>query len=168
MEDLLATATIGSTFGLDGEVKVYPNNEKYDYLKKLKIVTLELPDGTRKQAEIIGYRVVGGQLLCSFSGYETPEKARFLARAILLVSRDQAYPLRKGQVYVADLIGCSLLWQGEVVASVAATMDGPQGLLLEAKTNDGKTHLIPFIPQYVSSVDTRAKTIVLAVDWIVS
>jgi 16S rRNA processing protein RimM len=164
--DLLATATIGAPFGINGELKVYPNNERHDYLKQLKVVTVQLSGGSVRQVEIIAFRVVGGQLLCQFRGYETPEKARELSRAILLVPRDQAYPLKKGEVYVADLIGCNLVYQGETLATVVATVDGPQALLLEAEGKDGKRHLVPYLPVFVGPTNIQAKTIQLRVDWI--
>jgi 16S rRNA processing protein RimM len=167
-KDLLATATIGSSFGIRGEVKVYPNNEGHDYLKNVRKVVLLLSNGSTRQAEIIGKRVVGGQLLCSFQGYDAPEKAKELARAIMLVPRENAYPLKDGEVYVADLIGCSLVYQEKTLATVVATIDGPQGLLLEAKGENGVNHLVPYLSAYVGATDIQAKTIQLRVDWILA
>lgn len=166
MDDLLATATIGASFGLTGEVKLYPNNPSSDYLRKLKTVTLESPDGTRRQVNIVSMRKAGGQLFVKFEGFDSPEATRVLARCVLLVPRDQAYPLKKGEVYAADLAGCSVIWQGTVLGKVVSLVEGPQALLLEVEKNDGTKQFVPYMAPFIDGVDSESKEIRLKVDWI--
>lgn len=166
MENLLATATIGATHGLDGELRVYPNNPEASNLSKLKSVTLQDRLGTCVQVDVESYRVVGGQPMMRFKGYETPEKAKMLTRRLVMVPREKACPLKKGQVYLADLIGCRLCHDGEELATVVSAFEGPQALLLECKTLDGKTHLVPLLDQYVGTIDVEDKAIDLIAEWI--
>ncbi len=166
MDDLLATATIGASFGLTGEVKLYPNNPSSGYLRKLKTVTLESPNGTRRQVDIVSIRKAGGQLVVKFEGFDSPEAARALARCILLVPRGQAYPLKEGEVYAADLEGCSVTWQGSALGKVVSLVEGPQALLLEVEKNDGTKQFIPYMEHFIDGVDSVNREIRLKVDWI--
>ncbi|MFA6845131.1 MAG: ribosome maturation factor RimM [Sphaerochaetaceae bacterium] len=168
MKDLLATAVIGSSYGTAGEVKLYPNNEDDDYLRKLQTVVVMSRNGEQKQVNIIAFRVLGKQLLVKFEGYENPESVKALAGCQILVERSDAYPLKKGQVYVADLPGCTVLYQGREVAKVLNAIDGSQSLLLEVVTPDGVSHMVPFMKQFVGTVDVGAKTIELKVDWVLT
>lgn len=166
MDDLLATATIGASFGVAGEVKLYPNNPSSGHLKKLKTVMLESPDGTRRQVRIVSMRKVGEQLVVKFEGFDSPEATRVLARCVLLVPRDQAYRLKEGEVYAADLVGCSVTWQGKALGKVASLIDGPQALLLEVEKNDGTKQFVPYMAPFIDGVDSEGKEIRLKVDWI--
>lgn len=166
MEDLLVTATIGATFGITGEVKLYPNNPSSSHLKKLKSVTLKSPNGTQKQANIVSMRSVGGQLVVKFEGIDAPEEARLLARSLVLVPREQAYRLKKGEIYAADLVGCTVSWQDQVLGKVVSLVEGPQALLLEVEKSDGTKQFVPYMDPYIDGVEMEKKDIRLKVDWI--
>lgn len=160
-EGYIVTATVGAAFGIHGEVKVYTNNEKHGYLKKLESVVLLFPDGREKELEIVSFRVSGGTPLLKFAGYETPEKAKLLSQSKVMVPKDKAYPLQKGEVYVSDLIGLTILFEGEPVAKTVSYMEGPQSLLLEVKTPDHKSRLLPYTERCVCSLDLEKRTLVL-------
>ncbi len=166
MEQLLATATIGASFGLTGEVRLYPNNPEWGYLKKLKNVVLQSPGGKKRQVEIVSLRKVGGQLVAKFVGIDSPEEARLLARSLVLVERGNAYQLKKGEVYAADLVGLSVLFQGRELGKVGSLIDGPQAVLLEVVCNDGGKHLVPYLEPYIERTDIVKREIHLKVDWI--
>ena len=76
MEELLSTATIGRTHGVDGFLKVYSLSGEYAHLKKLKSAVAVLPDGKEKLLSVLQVRSQGDLFLMKFSGYETPESAR--------------------------------------------------------------------------------------------
>lgn len=169
MDDpLIWTATIRRPFGVEGEVKVHTHNDDFGHLATLKVASLRAQDGTVKELKIIGYRVVGGEPLLRFSGYESPEEARELNGMHLLVKRSQASPLKKGEFYTADLIGCGLFHQGERLGEVVSTVDGAQALLLEIKGGDGALSLVPFLDHYIGAVDIEGKSIELLTPWVLS
>lgn len=167
-EPLIWTATIRRPFGVEGEVKVHMHNEDFSHLAKLKVALVRAKDGTVRELEITGYRVVGGQPLLRFVGYESPEKARELNGMHLLVARSQASPLKKGEFYTADLIGCAVMHEGERLGEVVSTVDGPQALLLEIKGADDTLSLVPFLDHYTGAVDIEAKTIELLTPWVLA
>lgn len=166
MDRLIATATIGRTFGYEGEVRIYPNNEESAYLKKLKTVIAEDPQGRRLTLEIEYVRIDGNGVLMKFAGYDSSEKAQTIVGLRVLVDRELAAPLKDGEYYTADLIGCVLISDTVPLATVVATMDGAQGLLLEVERSDSKRFLIPFLHVYTGVVDIEHKSIELLAPWL--
>lgn len=169
MDDpLIWTATIRRPFGIDGEVKVHTHNSEFGHLAKLKVALLRAQDGLTRELAIVGYRVVGGEPLMRFAGYESPEQARELNGMHLLVKRSQASPLKKGEFYTADLIGSSVMHQGEKLGEVVSTIDGAQALLLEIRTTGATVHLVPFLAHYIGEIDIEGRTIELLTPWVLS
>ncbi|MDY0288942.1 MAG: ribosome maturation factor RimM [Sphaerochaeta sp.] len=157
-----------STFGILGEVKILPNNEDCTNLKKLKSVVLRFKDGTERTVVIEKFRMQGSQALMKFEGFDNPEDARALAGCRLMVERSKAAPLKKGQYYVTDLIGCALVHEGETLATVENGLDGAQTVLLEVLATDGKRYMVPYLEQYIGAVDIEGRTIELKTPWILA
>jgi 16S rRNA processing protein RimM len=166
MEQMLCTAVVQSPFGIHGEVKIYPYNDDCRYLGTLKEVVLRSKDGTERVVSIEKFRMQGSQALMKFFGYDNPEDARALAGCSLMVERGRAAPLKKGQHYVSDLIGYTLVHEGKVFATVENGFDGAQAVLLEVSVPDGRTCMVPYLEQFLGSVDTKAHTIELKAPWI--
>ncbi len=168
MEEMLYTATVQSTFGILGEVKILPNNEDCTNLKKLKEVVLRCKDGTELTVTIEKFRMQGTQALMKFAGYDNPEDARALAGCRLMVERSKAAPLKKGQYYVTDLIGCTMVHDGLSLAKVEKALDGAQAVLLEVLASDGKRYMVPYLEQFIGAVDLEKRTIELKTPWILA
>jgi 16S rRNA processing protein RimM len=166
VDRLIATATIGRTFGYGGEVRVYPNNEESDYLKKLKTIVASLKDGREMPLAVEHVRTDGKGVLMKFKGYDSSEEVQAIVGARVMVDRKFASPLKEGEYYTADLIGCALVSDGVNLATVVSVMDGPQALLLEAERPDSKRFLVPFLHEYTGTVDLEAKTIELLTPWL--
>ncbi|NMA22076.1 MAG: 16S rRNA processing protein RimM [Spirochaetales bacterium] len=169
MDDpLIWTATIRRPFGVHGAVKVHTHNAEFRHLAKIKVATLRAEDGSIKELPVKEFQVVGGEPVLIFEGYESPEQARTLNGMHLLVKRSEASPLKKGEYYTADLIGCDLVNEGIVLGNVVSTVDGAQALLLEVALTDDSLHLVPFLDQYIGAIDIEAKTIELLTPWILA
>ncbi len=168
-ESLIWTATIRRPFGVHGEVRIHTHNAEFRHLEKLKTVTLRASDGTLLSVEVSGFRVVGGEPVMRFVGYESPEVARTLNGMHLLVKRSEATPLQEGEFYTADLIGCTLYTQEQELATVEATVDGAQAILLEVQLLDSSgTRMVPFLGEYIGEVDIALKRIELLTPWILA
>lgn len=168
MEEMLYTATVQSTFGVLGEVKILPNNEDCSHLKKLKQVVLCFKDGSERTIAIEKFRMQGSQALMKFAGYDNPEDARALAGCRLMVERSKAAPLKKGQYYVTDLIGCTLVHEGVILATVEKGLEGAQTVLLEVLATDGNRYMVPYLDEYIGAVDIEGRTIELKTPWILA
>ncbi len=108
----------------------------------------------------------GDNLLLKFVGIDSPEAAKMLADFELWVPRDQAAPLEEGEVYLADLIGCSLVFAGVVRGRVMGHLEGASAILLEVEKTNGENCIVPFQEVYLGSIDLNGRTIELKVDWI--
>jgi len=150
---LLATATIGKTYGLEGYLKVLSLSGKVSHLESLKECVLELSDGKRAAVAVSSSKTQGNLFLMRFKGYETPEKARALSGSVMYVDRKDAAPLRDGEYYVADLYGLALMSDGVEVGRIDAVCDGAQADYLLTKRKDGKSVLIPNMEPFVSKPD---------------
>ncbi|MBO8435523.1 MAG: 16S rRNA processing protein RimM [Spirochaetes bacterium] len=160
MEELLSTATIGRTHGVEGFLRVYSLSGEYAHLKKLKSAVAVFPDGREKLLSVLQVRTQGDNLLMKFSGYETPESARLLSGAVLKVKREDARKLKKGEYYIADLYNLSVIYNGEAIGVIRSVSEGAQAMLLNVERN-GKIYLVPNLPVFVSRPDFEKGTIEL-------
>ncbi len=159
---LLSTATIGKTHGTEGYVRIYPFSGEYAHLEKLSECTVRLPDGEEKTIHIESTAKKGELFLMKFSEYPTPEKARNLTRSVILIPRENAPKLKKGEYYVADLYSMDVIYDGRKVGVVSYTMEGAQALLLAVRrTDNGKEYIVPNLPVYVSDVSVGNNSLVL-------
>ena len=159
---LLASATIGKTHGVDGFVRVYPLSGETAHLRKLKTCTVRTPAGEELSLSVDKTEDRGEYLLMKFAEYPTPENARFLTKSTILIPRENAPKLKKGEYYVADLYGMDVVSNGKTVGRVEYTMDGAQSLLLCVKRLDnGKEYLVPLLPVYVNSVSVENNSLEL-------
>lgn len=161
MKQFLATGVIRSPHGVKGYVKVRPYSDSTDHFFKLKTVQLEKA-GRTKTVEIESVQHNSGELLVKFLGINSPEEARFLSGWDILVPREQASKLGKGQIYTADLIDMKLLYDNEEVGIVKSVAEGAQAPLLEVLCKDGKIRIVPFMRKiFVDDVDAENETMTL-------
>ena len=174
--ELLVTGIVRSSHGLDGFVKVESTSGEIAHFADLAGVELRFggEKGTLRHFEIDAVEGSVSCLLVKFRGIDTPEQARALAGAEIMVPPDKACPLEKDEFYVKDLCQCVLVYQGSVVGSITGVMEGGAGDLLEVTPTEGsafgdakpKTCLVPFRKEFVGKVDMKAKTVELMHRWI--
>lgn len=157
INDKLATATIGGAFGVKGYVKVFPFSGETKHIAKLKEVTLVKGEDT-KSLVVDGCELRDGLALVHFKGYDNPEIAKSLSGYVLWIDRKQAPKLRKGEHYVADLMGLSVVHEGLELGKVVGVIEGLQGLLLEIRT-EKENHFVPYLDRFFGEVDLQAGTL---------
>ena len=158
---LLAAATIGRTHGLDGYLRLYPLSGEIEHLMKLEEAVIRLRDGSEKKVIAESIRMVSGDALIRFRGYDTPEKARVLAGGVLLIERSQAPELDEGEFYVADFYGLDVISNGVKAGTIEDTSEGAQAIMLHIRCNDGRIRLVPYLPVFLSHPDFDKGTIEL-------
>lgn len=166
--ELLVTGVVRSSHGVDGFVKVESFSGEISHLVDLDGIDLRFggANGTVKRYQIDAVEGSAHCLLIKFRGIETPEQARTLAGAELLVSRDKACPLEKGEFYVSDLCQCVLVYKGTVLGSITGVTEGGAGDLLEVSLTEGATRYVPLLKEFVGKIDMKAKTVELMHRWI--
>lgn len=159
---LLKTATIGKTHGTDGSLRVYSLGGEYSHLKKLDSCRVKLVNGEELTLSIEKASFSGEIFLIKFKGYDSPEKARFLSRGVIMIERDKAPRLKKGEFYVADLYNMDVIYNGNKVAVVEYTAEGGQALLLSMRRSDNnKEYFVPLLPVYVTNISIENNSLEL-------
>ena len=97
MEKLMELGKIVNTFGLKGELKVYPY---IDYFSKVKKVYI---NGNLMEVERARYQK--NIVIIKLKGIDTIEQAESLKNLMIEMERKDAPDLPKGTYYISDLIG---------------------------------------------------------------
>lgn len=162
--DRLVIGLVRTSHGVRGNIKVTSLSGQFEHFLSLKQITLR-KEGREKQYDVEEMKPMGSLLLMKLRGVDNPEVAKTLAGAEILVSREQAAPLEEGEFYQADLVGCQIVHQGEVLGVVKSIFEGGASDLLEVETEDG-TYNVPFQDHFIGDVDLEKKTIELKTPWL--
>ena len=149
MTDKMELGKIVNTFGLKGELKVYPY---VDYIPKVKKVYIN-----GKPVEIERARNQKSIVVIKLKGIDTIEQAEELKNVMLEMDRIDAPKLPKGTYYVNDLIGFDVYTdEGELL--------GKLDDIFTTGANDvyqvGKI-LLPAIKDVIKQIDTENKKIIV-------
>ena len=171
--DWLITGRVRGTFGLEGFIKIESCSGEYEHFLNLKEIKLQLPSkGTETQQLEIFYQVEecvirNADALLKLRGIDSPEAAKKLHGADILVPRDMACPLERGEFYINDLCNSDLVYKGNSVGTIADVVEGGGGLLLEvSEAATGKTVYVPFRSQFIGKINIAAKQVELMHRWI--
>jgi len=183
-KDSFIAGIIGAPFGLEGFVKVKPLSGETEHLLKLKSATLR-QDGKERALAIEESAPNANAVIMRFAGFNSPETAKALAGAELIVSREDAAVLKPGEFYVEDLKGLAVLAPPseaaplaeaappaevappkEVLGHINAIIEGGGGDLAEITLNNGKLKLVPFRKEFFSCIDLEKRQMTLNNLWI--
>jgi 16S rRNA processing protein RimM len=127
---LLIAGIIGAPFGLKGFVKVKSLSGEINHLLKLKSVILRR-DNIEHRLAVEECIAAQPGLVMRFAGYNSPETAKALNGARLLIERKDAAPLHPGEFYIEDLKGLSVFADGKEIGSITDIVEGGGGDLAE-------------------------------------
>jgi 16S rRNA processing protein RimM len=161
----LPFGVLGRPHGVRGELVLHPFNPGGTHPRQLRLpVAVDLiAGGQRRSAKLVSARPLGeGEALVRFEGVDSRDAAAALTHAELQVPRAALPPLAIGEIYIADLIGCSVYDvagrpRGRVTASF---WNGSQDVLTVVG-EDGAELLVPAVPGFIQSVDLAARTVVI-------
>ena len=164
--DRISIARIGKTHGVKGYIRLKSFAGEYEHLFSIEDAVVVTRAGKEKAVRIEDMRALGDQVVVKFAGYDSPEAARELSGSELQAASVHAAPLREGEYYIADLIGCGLFFDEQKLGDVVGVAEIGHADLLEVKTGEKAHRYVPLKDQYVDRVDTTAKRIELRVGWI--
>jgi 16S rRNA processing protein RimM len=101
-----------------------------------------------------------------FSGIDSPEEAKTLSGAKLLVGREQASPLGPGEFYIEDLKGLAVCREGEILGKITDIIEGGGGNIAEIKLNNGEIKLVPFRQEFFTGIDPEKGNVMVQNLWI--
>ena len=148
----LAVGAVLSAHGTAGEVRVRSFSGETGHLLRLAGVLLRR-GAAERDLRVESSRTATPDVLLKFVGVDDRETAQKLAGWELWVDRSLAAPLREGEYYAADLCGCGLFAGAERVGVVTGICETGHAPLLEVRTGDGRTVMVPFTDHFVGAVD---------------
>ncbi|MBB6479122.1 ribosome maturation factor RimM [Spirochaeta isovalerica] len=163
--DLIAIGKIRTSHGIKGFVKVVSFSGETDHFYDLEKIILK-SDRQERESVIEEVKPLGDSVILKIAGIDSPEKAKTLAGMEILVPRDNAAPLNEGEYYHADLVQCSLRYDGEIIGRVKSIIEGGGGELFEVELNSGESVLIPFRDEFIGDISIDGKLIELKEKWI--
>ena len=167
MTERFIAGIVGAPFGLKGFVKVKPLSGEIDHLLKLKTATLRR-DGKEQSLAIEEIAAIPPAAAIRFAGCDTPEAAKALRGAELLVDRKDAAPLQPGEFYVEDLKGLTVIagGSGQPLGHIDNIIEGGGGDLAEIRLHSGEVKLVPFRTEFFPAVDLAQKQATLQNLWV--
>jgi 16S rRNA processing protein RimM len=148
-------------FGLHGWVKVKVFTESAGALGTFPHWQVQSSEGWREMA-LEDFEVHSKGPVAKLAGCDDREGAEKLRGCDVAVTRGELGDADEGTLYWVDLVGL------EVVDETGAALGEVEGLFETGETSvlvvkGAKERMIPFVPEYVKSVDREAKRI--TVDW---
>ena len=190
MVDQFVVGIVRGSHGITGEFKVESTSGEYGRFACMEEVTLT--DGNIKKTFTVESTREGAAVLyMKLAGINSPEEAAKYNRWEIVVPRKYAHPLQKGEWYIEDLKGRSIIYKEtaedapaaeHVVGTVTNVLEGGSGYLVEIllsescslladsvklnKKGNPKTVYVPFKDQFIGEVDVESQKMQLMHLWI--
>ena len=158
MEQFLQVGVISSTYGLRGEVKVFPTTDDAARFQTLKNVVLDT--GREKlDLEIQSVRFFKQFVIVKFKGIDNINDIEKYKGKSLFVTRENAVELEEDEYYIGDLIGMEVYTDDSeerfgVLKDVMET--GANEVHIITSENHGEV-LLPAIRECILDIDVEAK-----------
>lgn len=166
-EDLVLVGHITGAYGLQGWVRIRPYSDDADALLNARTWWLDKP--AMRDVEVMQSRIHTDDVVARLMGVADRDAAEALKGATVQVARSHFPALSDNEFYWIDLIGLEVEnLQGQHLGSVRDLMDNGAHPILRvtpmvATEDKPQEMLIPFVEQFVITVDKAAKKI--TVDW---
>ncbi len=161
MENLLRVGVISSTHGIRGEVKVFPTTDDMDRFRKLKKVILDTGKETLN-LEIENVKFFKQFAILKFKGYDNINDIEKYKGKDLLVTREEAVPLKEHEFFICDLIGCIAYEEdGTEIGELIEVMQTGANDVFIFKTKENKEILVPYTEECVKSIDVLNKKLMV-------
>jgi 16S rRNA processing protein RimM len=120
-----------------------------------------------REAELRHHWLHKGGVVLHFAGLDSISAAEELAGMIVAIPREERMPLSGDEVYIGDLIGCTLVDVAGVESVTVGEIEdvdrsaGPVAILV-VRGKSAEEILIPFAKEYLRRVDVESKKVEMA------
>jgi 16S rRNA processing protein RimM len=172
-DDLVLVGYVTGAYGVKGWVRIKPYSADADALLNAKTWWLDKPE--LRDVDMMQAKIHGEDVVAQLMGVAGRDAAEALKGTAVQIRRSHFPPLSDDEFYWIDLIGLAVEnLQGESLGTVKDLMDNgahpilrvavqqPQGSV-QGSDKAPQEMLIPFVDQFVKTVDQAAKKI--TVDW---
>ncbi|MEA1914289.1 MAG: ribosome maturation factor RimM [Campylobacterota bacterium] len=163
MSESIYVAKLGKTVGLKGQLKLHIDS---DFPQQFKVGATFI---TNKKRNLTIEHYNAKSHTVKFTGINTIDDARKLVTQQLFVSQEQTRSnctLEDKQFFWFDLIGCSIVENGQILGTIKEIHRYPIDDYLEINTSvklleqeHAKTFLIPYNDTFVSQVNLDMQTV---------
>jgi 16S rRNA processing protein RimM len=169
-DDLVQVGHITGAYGIRGGIRITPYSTDADALLNIKTWWLDKP--ALRPVQVRSAKYHSGDVTATLVDVTDRSMAEALKGATVQVSRADFPTLPEDEYYWTDLIGLDVVnLQGEALGKVIDMMsNGPQSILRiqpaadpQAPDTKVEERLVPFVDQFVKTVDLKAKLSTL--DW---
>lgn len=148
-------------FGVKGAVKVY----SYSDFSEQRFAKGQIILWTNHKGEILNMRIEESHPMqhpcwaIQFQGIYTMNDAEKLRDGLLVLEEEDIPQLPEGEYYFRDLLNCNVYQNKNLIGKVIEVSEGVACNYLRVLGNDKKTHLVPFLPQFIIEVRKQKKEI---------
>lgn len=156
-KEYLDCAEIVGTHGVQGGMRLQSRADSPHTLTKMKRLFLQTPQGF-KEMKVTRASVQKSMVLIWLAGIDTLEAAIPYKGKILYAHRND-FKLPKGQHFIADMLGLSVLDDetGEVFGTLTDVNTAGVQELYTVQKPDGGTFMIPAVPAFIKKVSVDAE-----------
>jgi 16S rRNA processing protein RimM len=140
--------------------------EKFAQRRQLWLLAESASAAAPRQVELQAHWLHKGGVVLHFAGIDSISTAETLAGLIVAIPRADRAPLAGDEVYIADLIGCTLYDVAKMDAPVlvgqieaVGRTAGPVALLAVRSATSAEEILIPFAKNYLRIINLTAKRV---------
>lgn len=154
-EKYLECGKIVSTHGVRGTVRLECYCDSPQVLAKLKVMYAKEKDGTFKPFRVKASSVQKNMVLCTYENITSLDEAIPLKGTLLYADRED-FKLKKGDFFIADLMGLPVLdaETGEKYGVLKEVFTPGVQDIYVVEEPDGKTFMMPAVPEYVLRIET--------------
>ena len=156
MEKLFKIGLIVKPQGIKGELKVQPLTDDINRFKNLKEVLID-----DKNYSVSCAKIGGNTVFLSLFGINDRNTAETFRGKFLCVKRDNAVQLEEGRYFIADIIGCQVITDENVVVGEITDVFSSRTDVLTIKCVNGRIMRFPFLKDLVKNVDIENKKFVV-------
>ena len=153
MDDTFKIGKIIGVHGIKGDIKIYPYTNNENLFNTLKYVLID-----NEKHYIISARNHKNIVIIKFDNIDDRTAAEKYVNKYILISREQATPLKENEHYITDLIGCSVYENDILLGKLFdIIVTGSNDVyLVKSVTNE---LLIPALKSVVKKIDLNKKRI---------
>jgi len=160
--DKVIVGKIVNTCGLKGEVKVInsSNFKKNKYKKNSVLLVVNEENNINLSLTVTSFRENDKFVYLKFKEINSIEEAEALKESYLMINGEGLQSISEDDFYHYELLNMEVYYNNELIGSISEISDNGAQDLLRVKGKDINV-LIPFVNEFVDSVDVENKKIVL-------
>ncbi|MCX6149407.1 MAG: ribosome maturation factor RimM [Ignavibacteriales bacterium] len=160
MGEFFLFAEIKSVFSKDGFVSVISYSDFPERFLEVEKVFIEIFGG-KKEFFVEEIKHLKNNFAVKFKNFNSDKEVEFLIGKKIFIDSANHVSLKKDTFFVHDLIGCKVYRNGEMFGILKEVLSFPANDVYVIMNELNEEILIPAIKDYVESVDTINKILIL-------